>query len=50
MGLAGVVLVHNKDETAVVAVAAWCLLGLLYTAIKTRGFRTPPKMIDLSGA
>ena len=20
----------------------WCLLGLIYTAIKTRGFRTPP--------
>lgn len=28
----------------------WCGLGLLYTAIKTRGFRTEPKMIDLSGA
>ncbi len=29
---------------------AWCLLGLIYTAIKTRGFRTPPVMMDLSGA
>jgi amino acid transporter len=29
---------------------AWCLLGLVYTAIKTRGFRTPPVMMDLSGA
>ena len=29
VGLAGVVLVHKKAETAVVAVAAWCLLGLL---------------------
>ena len=29
VGLAGVVLVHNMAETAVVAVAAWCLLGLL---------------------
>jgi putrescine importer len=26
----------------------WCLLGLVYTAIKTRGFRTQPVMIDLS--
>jgi len=29
---------------------AWCLLSLIYTAIKTRGFRTPPVMMDLSGA
>jgi putrescine importer len=28
----------------------WCALGLVYTAIKTRGFRTQPVMIDLSGA
>jgi putrescine importer len=28
----------------------WCLLGLVYTAIKTRGFRTQPVMMDLSGA
>ena len=28
----------------------WCLLGLIYTAIKTRGFRTPPVMMDLSGS
>jgi amino acid transporter len=28
----------------------WCGLGLIYTAIKTRGFRTPPVMLDLSGA
>lgn len=27
----------------------WCALGLIYTAIKTRGFRVAPKMIDLSG-
>ena len=25
----------------------WCAVGLIYTAIKTRGFRTPPIMIDL---
>jgi putrescine importer len=28
----------------------WCAVGLIYTAIKTRGFRTPPVMVDLSGA
>jgi amino acid transporter len=28
----------------------WCAAGIIYTAIKTRGFRTPPVMIDLSGA
>ena len=27
----------------------WCAAGLIYTAIKTRGFRTPPVMLDLSG-
>ena len=29
---------------------SWCVLGLIYTAIKTRGFRTPPAMMDLTGA
>ncbi len=29
---------------------AWCVLGLVYTAVKTRGFRTQPAMIDLSGS
>jgi len=29
---------------------AWCILGLIYTAIKTRGFRTQPVMLDLSGS
>ena len=28
----------------------WCALGILYTGIKTRGFRTKPVMLDLSGA
>lgn len=28
----------------------WCAAGIIYTAIRTRGFRTPPVMIDLSGA
>jgi putrescine importer len=27
----------------------WCALGVLYTAIKTRGFRKPPVLLDLSG-
>ena len=27
----------------------WCAAGLIYTAVKTRGFRTPPVMLDLSG-
>ncbi|PYJ03191.1 MAG: APC family permease, partial [Verrucomicrobia bacterium] len=27
----------------------WCAVGIAYTAIKTRGFRTQPVMIDLSG-
>jgi amino acid transporter len=26
----------------------WCAVGILYTAIMTRGFRNPPKMIDLN--
>jgi amino acid transporter len=30
--------------------ALWCLGGLIYTAIKTRGFRDKPVMLDLSGA
>ncbi len=28
----------------------WCAAGILYTAIKTRGFRTQPVMLDLSGS
>ncbi len=40
----------NLPVRAKVVGGAWCLLGLLYTAIKTRGFRTQPQMIDLSGA
>ncbi len=35
---------------AKVAGGIWCLLGLIYTAIKTRGFRKPPVMLDLSGS
>jgi hypothetical protein len=28
----------------------WCAVGIIYTAIKTRGFRDKPTMLDLSGA
>jgi amino acid transporter len=28
----------------------WCGIGLIYTAIKTRGFRRQPVMLDLSGS
>jgi amino acid transporter len=28
----------------------WCAAGIIYTAIKTRGFRRTPVMLDLSGA
>jgi len=28
----------------------WCAIGLTYTAIKTRGFRREPVMLDLSGS
>jgi hypothetical protein len=27
---------------------SWLLVGLLYDAIQTRGFRKPPTMVDLS--
>jgi len=27
----------------------WCVVGIVYTAIRTNGFRTKPVMIDLSG-
>jgi amino acid transporter len=40
----------NLPPRAKVVGGIWCLLGLVYTAIKTRGFRTPPVMMDLSGA
>jgi hypothetical protein len=28
---------------------AWCVAGLIYTGIKTRGFTRQPVMIDLNG-
>jgi putrescine importer len=40
----------NLPTRAKVVGGIWCLLGLIYTAIKTRGFRSQPVMIDLSGA
>jgi putrescine importer len=34
---------------AKIAGGIWCALGLIYTGIKTRGFRKPPALMDLSG-
>ena len=40
----------SLPKPAKVVGGIWCALGLIYTAIKTRGFRTPPVMMDLSGS
>ena len=37
VGLAGVVLVHNRAETAALAVCAWCALGLLSGVLGNSG-------------
>jgi amino acid transporter len=37
-----------KTHTQIVG-GVWCVLGLVYAAINTRGFRKAPVMIDLSG-
>jgi amino acid transporter len=39
----------NLHKAALVVGGAWCALGLIYTAIKTRGFRRQPVMLDLTG-
>ncbi len=39
----------SLPKPAKVVGGIWCALGLMHTAIKTRGFRTPPVMMDLSG-
>jgi amino acid transporter len=39
----------SLPNTAKIVGGIWCAVGLTYTAIKTRGFRTQPVMIDLSG-
>lgn len=36
--------------TAKIVGGIWCLVGIVYTAINTRGFTRQPKMIDLSGS
>jgi hypothetical protein len=40
----------NLPVRAKVLGGLWCLAGLIYTAVKTRGFRTQPVMLDLSGS
>jgi len=40
----------NLPVRAKVLGGLWCLVGLIYTAVKTRGFRTQPVMLDLSGS
>ena len=36
----------NLDSVAKIVGGIWFLIGALYLAITTRGFRTPPRMID----
>jgi len=38
----------NLPRQAKLVGGIWCGVGLVYTAIKTRGFRNPPTMIDLN--
>jgi len=38
----------NLSWIAKVAGGGWLLVGMIYGAIKTRGFRTAPVMIDFS--
>ncbi len=40
----------SLGKAAMVVGGTWCALGLVYTAIRTRGFRRQPVMLDLSGA
>ena len=40
----------NLPTNAKVAGTIWCVVGIIYMAIKTRGFRREPVMIDLTGA
>lgn len=39
----------NLHRPALIVGGSWCALGLIYTAIKTRGFKQQPVMLDLSG-
>jgi putrescine importer len=38
----------NLNPLAKIAGAIWCAIGLLYVAVKTKGFRAAPVMIDFS--
>jgi amino acid transporter len=38
----------NLNPLAKIAGGIWCAVGLLYVAIKTKGFRTAPVIIDFS--
>jgi amino acid transporter len=40
----------NLATPAKLVGGCWLAVGLIYTAIKTRGFRDTPVMLDLSGA
>ncbi len=40
----------SLPKAAKIVGGSWLAAGLLYTAIKTRGFRRTPVMLDLSGA
>ena len=40
----------NLDASAKIVGGIWCAVGIVYTAINTRGFTEQPKMIDLSGS
>lgn len=40
----------SLPKPAKVVGGIWLVLGLIYTAVKTRGFRTQPVMMDLSGS
>ena len=44
----GLILVTLPRPAQIVG-GLWLVTGLLYTAIKTKGFRVPPTMVDLSG-
>ena len=39
----------SLPKPAIIVGGLWCAAGIFYTAIKTRGFRRAPVMLDLSG-
>jgi len=40
----------NLDSIAKIVGGIWFVIGALYLALTTRGFRTPPRMIDFGGS